>query len=228
MTIKNPSNPPSSPPGAYVKPYAWGFQAAEPVASYSLIKNKRFSTTCKICCCAWIIIAFLLLVIIGTTIGVLVYVFFPKQPTIDPVINSMTFTTSGLSVSVQADANIAVDNPNYVDISTKNITLEAFFYCASCPKNNTGIDVGTVTISQPMDFPSKKKTTYNHVAISFHSTAVNLQDITYFLADCSATRRKVTIQLAGTITVFLLNLNIPIDVPVTKFIEVSCCQGKGC
>jgi hypothetical protein len=94
MTIStNPTMPISNPtvvetanieaPGAN-KPYvqAWGAPSIEIVGGYNVVQKKKFSTSCKVCCVLGILACVFAVLIIGALVGVLVYIFYPKQPTI--------------------------------------------------------------------------------------------------------------------------------------------------
>jgi hypothetical protein len=141
----------------------------------------------------------------------------------------MKFTQSGFALNATLDVNIVVDNPNYVDISSRNITLDAIYLCSSCTTKNTGVNVGKVTINEPLRFQPRKKTTYNHIKVSFTSIPIAITDVGNFFTDCSPKTRKVKMQLQGTVTLFILyQVDVPIEVPVTKQVDVPCCQGSGC
>jgi hypothetical protein len=70
-------------PGAN-KPYvqAWGAPSVEIVGGYNVVQRKKFNTSCKVCCILGILACVFAVLIVGALVGVLVYIFYPKQPTI--------------------------------------------------------------------------------------------------------------------------------------------------
>jgi len=114
----------------------------------------------------------------------------PKPPTITPEKGELT---SIGPAGVQLRLQLAVDNPNHIDLSARSVTGKVVL--------DGKYDLGTVTVSQPFQLPAGQR---SHLSVPM---TVALRDVAAILG-LAATNRSLPYDVNGNINVGAESFNV--------------------
>jgi hypothetical protein len=202
------------------------------VQFYSESNKKKQCCTKKRACLIVLIIALPVTIVLLVALALLIFFLFPRKPSIYESVRAagLSLRPSALAVDAEMYISITIDNKNFYSIGIENLVLEAYYWCreAKCfngtepPKTRNGVSMGKIEYTPKLTFAARKNTTGNELRLTLYGDGLNLRDYTRIGNDCSSDPENIAIGLIGNLTVYMLNVKVPVLIPVKTTTRIGC------